>query len=134
MNQNINLQNIKQTLSSKTYTLNNNGIAIESIFELETYQITDKIDNFNFSGQVNYVLDTEYGGGPVNVELPFYVNNGKLDLNFADVPYDEILNWKEIASESNTTNGYFEDDEDDDDEEYPTEEFDYKYKEEIFQG
>ncbi len=128
MNQNINLQNIKQTLSSKTYTLHHNGITIETIFDLESYKITQQVDNLNFSGNVEYILDTEYGGGPVNITLPFNVSNGLLDLDLKEVDYENLLNWKEIASESNFTNSYFED-EDDEDDEFATEEYDFSYEE-----
>lgn len=132
MNQNINIHNIKQTLLSKTYTLHHNGIAIESIFELENYKIIDQSDNLNFSGNVDYILDTEYGGGPVNLTLPFHVTNGVLELNLEEVDYENLLDWKEIASESNITNSYFEDEDDEDDEEeFNTEEYDYSFEEEL---
>lgn len=133
MNRNINLQNIEAVLSLKNYTVHNRGITIEAIFELESFTITSKADILNFEGVVTYTLDTEYGGGPVTVNVEFVVNNGKLKLDFDEVDYERILDWKEIATESNITHAYIED-EDEEDENFnyhDNEDYDYSYEDEI---
>ncbi len=128
MNRNINLKNIKVALSSKTSTVRNKGISIEAIFDLEECDITNKTDDQNFEGIANYTLDTEYGGGPVSVNLEFFVKNGKLIIDFNQVDYEQVLDWKEIAKESNITHAYIDDDEDDEEENFDNNDIeDYDY-------
>lgn len=133
MSQNINLQNIEASLSSKMYTVHHQGVSIEAIFELESLKVTSKTDNLNFGGVASFTLDTEYGGGPVSVKLEFIVKDGKLILDLDEVEYDQILDWKEIAAESNIMHAYIDDEEDEEEEVFDrddNEDYDYFYNEE----
>lgn len=133
MTRNINLQNIEDALSSLTYPIKNQNFTIEAIFELETFEISKKTDDLNFQGNVCYILDTEYGGGPVSVKVDFSVQAGKLFLDLAALDYEKLLNWKEIESESNLNYALIEDEEDEETDQLlsdDVDDFEYFYEEE----
>ena len=65
-------------------------IEIPILFKVLNFTITNVVDELNYAGEVTYEIDTEYGGGPVEITTTFAIVEGKLEIE------DELIDTNDL--------------------------------------
>lgn len=77
---------------------NGNDVNVQILFKVIDFSIDHVVDDKNYAGEVTYEIDTEYGGGPVEITTTYAVVEGQLNIEEDLIDTNE-LDWDLIDSE-----------------------------------
>lgn len=88
----ITTSNIEEKLADVNWKVSSStGEMVPIYFLVMSFNISQRINDLNFSGVVNYSIDSDFGGGPATVSTVFDVVDGELNVELDSINFDDLL-------------------------------------------